>query len=265
MLKQRILTALILLPLMIAMLFYAPTGLWLLFTALITLLALWEWGRMCQLPNQTQSYYLGGTALFMLTAIAGQWQLPSFIWLIVGLFWLIAMPLWLKQKWTLRSPHHALIIGWLMMLPFWFGLQYLRPTAEEASTLFAIMILVWLADTAAYFTGRAFGKTPLAPVISPKKSWEGAAGGLLAVLLYLTIARHNHWLFENYSWFSTMVMGTILTFVSIGGDLLESWFKRTANIKDSSQLLPGHGGIYDRTDSLIAVISLYAAIHIVFN
>lgn len=260
MLKQRIITALWLLPLMIAMLFYAPDWLWAAFSALISLLALWEYNRMAGLNKTEQLPYLGGTALFMLTAYTGGWQLPPFIWAAVLLFWLIIMPLWLYRKWAPKGGATARFTGWLLMLPFWFALLQLRPDSGSAGTLLAVMVLVWLADSAAYFVGRACGKTPLAPVISPKKSLEGAIGGLVAVCLYLLFARDT--LGWQSGFFATVFAGAVLTWVSIGGDLLESWLKRAAGIKDSSKLLPGHGGVFDRVDSLIAVLSVYAAIQI---
>lgn len=260
MLKQRILTALVLLPLMLIMLFCSGSLLWSAFTALIALLALWEYSRLAQIATQERTAYLGGTAVFMLLAYLGNWQLPPLAWGIVLAFWLLLMPLWLRQKWKLNGGAQAKWLGWLLMIPFWFALLQLRPDHASAGHLLALMVLVWLADSAAYFVGRAFGKHKLAPVLSPKKSWEGALGGLVAVLVYVTLARNAGWLQLGDSWLGAMTAATVLTWVSIGGDLLESWFKRAADIKDSSNLLPGHGGVFDRVDSLIAVLTVYAAI-----
>ena len=182
------------------------------------------------------------------------------MWAIVFAFWLLAMPAWLNRKWKIQADARGMAIGWLLMLPFWFALIALRPGPQAAGQLLAIMVLVWLADSAAYFVGRAIGKHKLAPVLSPKKSWEGAAGGLVAVCVYMTFTRSAGWLGFDASWFATMLVAVLLTLVSIGGDLLESWLKRAAGIKDSSNLLPGHGGVFDRIDSLIAVLSVYAAV-----
>ena len=145
------------------------------------------------------------------------------------------------------------------MLPLWFALVHLRQT-QGAGSLLALMAVVWIADTAAYFAGRAFGKHRLAPVLSPKKSWEGAVGGMAAVLVYALWARHMGWLFQASGVAATLAAACVLTWVSIGGDLLESWLKRAAGIKDSSNLLPGHGGVFDRIDSLIAAVCVYAAV-----
>ncbi|XXQ68235.1 phosphatidate cytidylyltransferase [Neisseriaceae bacterium B1] len=260
MLKQRILTALVLLPLMIIMLFFSGSLLWAAFAALIALLALWEYSRLAQIPSGERAGYLGSAGVFMLLAHLGDWQLPPLAWGVVLAFWLLLMPLWLHQKWKLHGGARAKFLGWLLMIPFWFSLVQLRPDNDAAGHLLAIMVLVWLADSAAYFAGRAFGKRKLAPVLSPKKSWEGAIGGVLAVLIYVTFARNAGWLSLGDSWLGAMMAATVLTFVSIGGDLLESWFKRAADIKDSSNLLPGHGGVFDRVDSLMAVLVVYAAV-----
>ncbi|MCP1660484.1 phosphatidate cytidylyltransferase [Neisseria perflava] len=260
MLKQRILTALWLLPLMLGMLFYAPSWLWAAFSGLIVLLALWEYARMSGMDKPRINHYLAATALFMLAAYTGGWALPKWIWLAVLAFWLIVMPLWLNKKWALKGGWQAYAAGWLLMVPFWYALVTLRPTTYSAVYLLAVMGLVWVADIFAYFTGRAFGKHKLAPAISPGKSWEGAIGGAVCVLVYLSIVRSMGWLAFDNGWLNTMIVGLILTVVSVCGDLLESWLKRAAGIKDSSNLLPGHGGVFDRTDSLIAVLSVYAAV-----
>ena len=169
------------------------------------------------------------------------------------------MPAWLHGKWRVSANARGWAVGWLLMLPLWFALVHLRQT-QGAGSLLALMAVVWIADTAAYFAGRAFGKHRLAPVLSPKKSWEGAVGGMAAVLVYALWARHMGWLFQESGVAATLAAACILTWVSIGGDLLESWLKRAAGIKDSSNLLPGHGGVFDRIDSLIAAVCVYAAV-----
>ena len=194
MLKQRIITALILLPLMLGMLFYASDALWALFAGLIALLALWEYGRMCGFTSAQNHRYLAFTALFGVVAYVGGWQLPPIAWLAVLVFWLVGMPLWLVKKWPLSPDWKGYSIGWLLMVPFWFALIGLRPSAEEATSLLAIMGLVWIADIFAYFSGRAFGKHKLAPAISPGKSWEGAVGGAVCVMLYMALVWRAGWL-----------------------------------------------------------------------
>lgn len=264
MLKQRILTALWLLPLMLGMLLWGNQTVWGLFCGVITMLALWEYARIIKFTRHIMRPYLCGTALFLLTALLGDWALPALIWLVVLVFWLAVMPMWLRQKWQPKGIW-AMSAGWLLMLPFWFAMMQLRPENESVAPILSVMILVWIADSGAYFVGRAIGKHPLAAVISPKKSKEGAIGGWILVLIYMTFARQWGWLGFEMSWFGTMFVATILTVVSIGGDLLESWLKRAAGVKDSSQLLAGHGGVFDRVDSFIAVLAVYAAMVVLFG
>lgn len=261
--KQRINTALILLPMMLLMLCFASRGVWAAFSGAIALLALWEYSRLMLFTGKQQIGYTLATALFMLAAYYGHWALPSFIWAAVFAFWLLVMPAWLAFKWKLTGAGtRTLLLGWLLMIPFWYALMILRPADESVVPLLSLMCVVWLADSAAYFVGKKFGKRKLAPVLSPKKSWEGALGGLVAVWIYATIARAFGWFGFETSWFATMLVVSVLTFVSIGGDLLESWFKRVAQIKDSSNLLPGHGGVFDRVDSMIALLSVAAAVSV---
>ena len=265
MLKQRIITALWMLPLMLGMLFYAPQWLWAAFCGLISLVTLWEYARMSGLEKLKTNHYLAATLVFGVIAYAGGWTLPDIVWYAVLAFWLVVMPLWLKFKWKLNGGWQAYTVGWLWVMPFWFALMSLRPHPDYALSLLAVMGLVWVADVCAYFSGKAFGKHKIAPTVSPGKSWEGAIGGAICVAVYMTVVWWAGWLTFDAGWFNTVLIGLVLTVVSICGDLLESWLKRAAGIKDSSNLLPGHGGVFDRTDSLIAVISVYAAMMSVLN
>ncbi|MDO4877721.1 MAG: phosphatidate cytidylyltransferase [Neisseria sp.] len=259
MLKQRIITALVLLPIMLGMLFGAPPALWSAFCGLIALLALWEYSRLCGISGRERAPYLIGTAVFMLLAQTGGWMLPAPGWWAVLAFWALVMPLWLKYKWKLNGGWPAYAAGWLLMLPFWFALTSLRPHASQAWPLLSVMALVWVADVGAYFFGRAYGRHKLAPAISPGKSWEGVFGGAACVLVYVLIISMTPAALPMPR-YAALPAALLLTAVSVCGDLLESWLKRAAGVKDSSRLLPGHGGVFDRVDSLIAVLSVYAAI-----
>ncbi|MDO4997465.1 MAG: phosphatidate cytidylyltransferase [Neisseria sp.] len=265
MLKQRVLTTLILLPLMLAMLFFSSNAVWASFSGLIAMLTLWEYSRMCGMSEGERLPYLLSTAIFLMLASMGDWHLPALAWWAVLAFWLVLMPLWLWKKWVLKGGWQAYFTGWFVVLPFWFALIDLHPNAESALSLLSVMGLVWVADVFAYFFGKTFGKHKIAPQISPGKSWEGAIGGAFCVLIYMTIVRAAGWLSFDFSWFTTMLVALLLTVVSVCGDLLESWLKRAAGVKDSSSLLPGHGGVFDRVDSLIAVLSVYAAIQVLSN
>lgn len=267
MLKTRILTALVLLPLMLAALFTFPQPRWAAFSALVVGLALWEYTRMVAMPAATQRLYLVGSGIF--AAAMWAFDVTSGAWLhVVALaFWLLLAPLWLAKRWAIKDGWPARILGWVLMLPAWFAFLEWRPAAEPgyAYALLAVMGLVWVADIAAYFSGRAFGKHKLAPSISPGKSWEGVAGAVVAVVLYALVVNHLGWLGKTLPVTVLVPVAVALTAVSIVGDLLESWFKRAASIKDSSALLPGHGGVYDRIDSLIAVLAVSNALRSLFG
>lgn len=263
MLKTRILTALVLLPLMLAALFAFPQPMWAVFSALVVGLALWEYSRMVGMPAMVKWPYLAvsGLVAFALWQAGG---IPNpWLHLVPLLFWLLLAPFWLAKRWKLADGWLARLLGWVLMFPAWFAFLGWRPAATQAHAyaLLAVMGLVWVADVAAYFAGRAFGKRKLAPAISPGKSWEGVYGALLAVILYALLVNHLGWLGARLPIIVLVPVALALAGVSIVGDLLESWFKRAAGIKDSSGLLPGHGGVYDRIDSLIAVLAVSNALH----
>ncbi|MBV8047867.1 MAG: phosphatidate cytidylyltransferase [Paludibacterium sp.] len=262
MLRTRILTALVLLPLMLAALFLFPASAWAVFAALVCGLALWEFARMSGFTPWRNGIYLSVTALAAWGLGRAAVVPPPWLHGAVLAFWLLAVPLWLYRRWRAPSGLTAALLGWLLLFPAWFAMLEWRPEADAAHArqLLAIMGLVWIADVAAYFAGKAFGKRKLAPAISPGKSWEGVAGALLAVALYVQWVNHMGWMLLPLSRWQWLALALPLTMVSVGGDLLESWFKRCAGMKDSSALLPGHGGVYDRIDSLIAVLAVSNAL-----
>jgi phosphatidate cytidylyltransferase len=152
-----------------------------------------------------------------------------------------------------------LAIGLLILLPAWQGLILIKQWPLGNWLILAVMVLVWGADIGAYFSGKAFGKRKLAPKVSPGKSWEGVYGGLAASLLITAIVGVTRgW---SGSQFVFGLLGAaVVVFISVVGDLTESMFKRQSGIKDSSNLLPGHGGVLDRIDSLTAAIPVFAVL-----
>jgi len=151
------------------------------------------------------------------------------------------------------KPAHrpALIaVGFLVIVPAAVALAVLPPVE-----VLAVLVLVWIADTAAYFVGRAWGRRKLAPSISPGKSWEGAFGGVVAAVAYAIICGTFLW---GNAWPAYLAAAVVLAAISIVGDLFESAAKRQAGVKDSGTLLPGHGGILDRIDSATAVLPVAA-------
>ncbi len=261
MLKTRVITALIIAALLIPAIFLLDSLAWSLLTAAITAIGGWEFGRLAGFCSGGQ-YRFGaligvltvGMALLlppdMLAAVGQQAMLLS------ALFWVALVPFWLRARWQGVASWKMALVGLVVLVPTWFALMALRDRAP--AWLFAALLLVALADIAAYFFGRAFGKRKLAPNISPGKTWEGAWGAMATVTV-LTLAAQV--------WFAGVDGGRlvflalfmpVLTLVSIAGDLFESLLKRQAGLKDSSQLLPGHGGVLDRIDSHTAALPMIA-------
>ena len=263
MLKQRIITALILLPIALCGFFLLEGSGFALFIGLVVTLGAWEWARLAGFEAQ------GARVLFAVVVAAlllglhifpdlAPWVLgAAVLWWATATFLVLTFPQ-SAAHWS--SMAARLVIGLLILLPAWQGLVLIKAMPLGNWLIMAVMVLVWGADIGAYFSGRKFGKRKLAPKVSPGKSWEGAIGGLACVLLYVWLMQKMQWFAVNLPLWQALLVAVVLTAVSIQGDLLESWLKRAAGVKDSSQLLPGHGGVFDRTDSLIAVLSVYAAL-----
>lgn len=257
MLKQRILTALILAPLALAGLFATNLTYFMLFTGAVICIGAWEWARLSQCRTLGQIIF----PIFIGLMLFGAYNKPDLLKqaLYFGLgWWVLALVLVLtypKTSSLWRCPSKRLIMGAFVLVPTWAGLVYLREL--NSLTLLYVLLIAWVADIGAYFTGRAWGKRKLAPKVSPGKSWEGVAGGLTgtAVLALITSFMLKFTLFE-YGLFIAATL--IVTLVSVLGDLTESMIKREAGMKDSSNLLPGHGGVMDRIDSLTAAIPIFA-------
>ena len=264
-------TAVALLAVLVGMLFFAPALVWSMFVLAISLAACWEWSRMSGLAPRGRTLFLAasaiiGAALWLLYAQDLELAFRSAAasaFLIATLFWIVVAPLWLARK-ARPAPLACAIAGWLVVWPTWFAFVVLRDASPWL--LLAIAALVWVADIAAYFAGRRFGKRKLAPAISPGKSWAGVYGALAGVAVYGIVLCEiaHHWatpfsrLFEP-AWGLPAILAMLgLTAVSVVGDLFESWMKRGAGLKDSSALLPGHGGILDRIDALTSTLPVAA-------
>lgn len=233
-----------------------------LFIGLVVTLGAWEWARLAGFEAQsTRIAYAVVVAalLFLMQLLPGiaPWVLGAAV-----LWWGLATFLVLTYPRT--SEHWAgaaakLVIGLLILLPAWQGLVFIKQQPLGNWLIMAVMVLVWGADIGAYFSGKAFGKRKLAPQVSPGKSWEGVYGGLLLSLVIAAVVG----LVAGWS-VGQIILGllgaAIVVFISVVGDLTESMFKRQAGIKDSSNLLPGHGGVLDRIDSLTAAIPVFAVL-----
>jgi phosphatidate cytidylyltransferase len=269
-LRTRIITAVVLLLLLVGMVFFAPALLWAAFMLVVALLACWEWSRMSGLSRQGQNAYLAlsgatGGALWLLYARApGLFtSAASIAFIIAALFWVVLAPLWLANK-ARPAPLACAIAGFIVMWPTWFAFVVLRDAGPWL--LLAIAALVWVADIAAYFAGKRFGRHKLAPAVSPGKTWEGVIGAVTGVLVYAIvlalIARSQSTplssIFDGARAIPVVVAMLLLTPLGVIGDLLESWMKRGAGLKDSSNLLPGHGGVLDRIDALTSTLPVAA-------
>ena len=262
MLKQRIITALVLLPFALGGFFLLDGGLFALFIGAVVSLGAWEWSRLAGFAAHVQrvAYAVLVAALllglYLLPVLAPWLLLIGVAWWVIATFLVLGYPG--SSRYWVAAPVR-LLIGLLILLPAWQGLVLFKQWPEANWLILAVMVLVWGADIGAYFAGRRFGKRKLAPQVSPGKSWEGVFGGLLATLLICAgVAIYRDW---SISSALLALLGTaVVVLISVVGDLTESMFKRQSGIKDSSNLLPGHGGVLDRIDSLTAAIPVFAAL-----
>lgn len=258
MLKTRIITALVLLAVFLCVLFLLPKPAAALAFAIVAAGMAWEWGGLMHLDTGTRVLYIGAILVSCLAAYSQpEFAYPG-LWWASAAFWLLLAPLWLWRRWRLAANDMAgYLVGWLLIVPTWAALVALRQL--DPWLLFGAMGLVWIADIAAYFAGRAWGRHKLAPAISPGKTWEGVGGAAAGVLAYGAIAT----LVAGYAPPSKLAWALLLlalTAVSIAGDLFESLIKRQAEVKDSGNWLPGHGGLLDRLDSQTSTLPLAALI-----
>lgn len=269
MLKTRIITATILLAVLLPILFLLPPMYLSGFFLVALVVATWEWSRMIA-PDAQKSAWLYATfcliiILFLLGMQAVAWQFS--LLMMAVLFWFFIAPFILAKGVNLSLQKFKTfysILGLIILPATWFALVFLR----ELGLVFLLscMALVWIADIGAYFVGKACGKHKLAAQISPGKSIEGALGGLVLCYLYAFLCvmylPFGDTLFGAWAiqlgWVPMFLMVTVLVAFSIFGDLFESQLKRLAGVKDSSNLLPGHGGVLDRVDALIPTMPIAA-------
>ena len=270
MLRQRVITAVVLLALLLPALFASSPLPFALFTGVLISAAGWEWARLngfsAPLPALASGALLAalcGLSLWNLPAMGqagGLWNAGLLAWLVGGTLVLRAGPAgW--PKWP-RLLRWALGLGLLWLA--WLAMAQARTIG--VNFLLSVLCVVWVADISAYFCGRAFGRNKLAPSISPGKSWEGVYGGMSGVVLLAVgwIALEGQFnlgsasvfrlLQQAHGWGGLLLAALLLAALSVVGDLFESLVKRAAGVKDSSALLPGHGGVLDRVDALLPVL-----------
>lgn len=270
MLKQRIITALILMAVLLPALFYPSSEPFVLLSLLLIVAAGWEWARLnaCAPAMAKAVGLVLGLVLLAFWLLGGLDQTWRSVWLLSSMAWVGLAVVMLRRGvagWRAWPAAIRLGLGLLLLACAWLALVQARQLG--LGFLLSVLSLVWMADIAAYAGGRAFGRRKLAPTLSPGKSWEGAVSGLVGVLLlglgWLWFDRLG--LTDQPSLFTRLqVHGELLAWLaviglsamSVVGDLLESLVKRSAGMKDSSQLLPGHGGVLDRVDALLPVLPL---------
>ncbi|YCO04437.1 phosphatidate cytidylyltransferase [Vibrio sp. VNB-15] len=279
--KQRIITALILAPLVILGIFKLPLMGFIIALTAIILLGFWEWTQFTESKSRIAALVpaavVTGLSFLFISPDANSLNhlsTPHYTVLALGFaWWIIASGMAITYPKTTNLWQNSKVLrhvfGFLTLIPFLWSVIILRASDilvdpyHGAKLVLYVCFLVWAADSGAYFAGKSMGKRKMAPHVSPNKTIEGLIGGIIAALLV-------GWLFAG--WFDIqftspihMVIITLITVViSVLGDLVESMFKRVSGIKDSSNIIPGHGGILDRVDSLTAAFPVFALLYYVF-
>ena len=279
MLRQRILTAVVLLLVLLALLFSGSAVLFLAFVLAAFVAAALEWTRLSNIHSLSQRYLFvfalflclllstvisnvpGASVLQASVAVAPAllvYAIPAAV-----MFWLAAFVLVLTfPAWQSRAsqPLSRTLAGAALLWFAWLAIVYLMSLAKGPALLLYVIIVVAASDVGAYFTGKAFGRRKLAPSASPGKSWEGFFGGCAASVVVAGIALQLD-TFSTYSPVPFLAVSLVVALASVVGDLFESVAKRIANVKDSGSLLPGHGGVLDRVDGLVAALPIFVCAH----
>jgi len=272
--KQRIITGLILLPLAFCGFFLLDGWPFALFIGLVCMLAAFEWAKLAGINSAIgQGIYAMLVVLLMMGLYlqrhlygvdSWQWSLSILIGLIWWLLALLLVLLYPSSRVLIGGKIQRLLMGLFILLPAWVALLVLKDFSDKTHLIAWLLALIWLADSGAYFVGRRFGKHKLLPAVSPGKSWEGLVGGMLIALL--PVLGYGLYLQLSFTLIGkSLLIAALVVLVSILGDLTESLFKREAGVKDSGKLLPGHGGILDRIDSLTAAAPVFIFLIIWFG
>ena len=246
-LAARIGTAAVLIAILLAGLFFLPRIGVAALMALIVAIAGFEWARLCGLGAMESRLYAAAVVIGFLVVVSVQVWRPAFI--AAAAFWVLAVPAWLWLGVNARQRSGLIPLGFLVLVPPALAMVVLEPL----DALLALAV-AWIADTAAYFVGRRWGRRKLAPSISPGKTVEGLYGGVAAATLF-----GGGWALLTGLDVTLLVLAPLFALAAQGGDLFESQMKRRAGLKDSGRWLPGHGGLLDRLDGLVPVAVLTAA------
>jgi phosphatidate cytidylyltransferase len=267
-LKERVVTACVLVLLLALILFVLPYGGFVLAITLLFVVAAWEWANIAGFEKAWQRFFYAGLfcLLFFLLAHLNlqkytSWMVCLFSFSVSG--WVLALfAVWHypgNRFW--ESPYFLLVAGLWLLVPAWLGLQLLQPVVAGSGLIWLVIAVIATADIGAYFSGRRFGRRKLAIHVSPGKTWEGFWGGAAANVLFATVIGYFLDL-DVVHFFGFVVAMALVAAISVLGDLFESMMKRERGIKDSSQLLPGHGGVLDRIDGWTAAVPLFTLIYL---
>lgn len=279
--KQRIITALILAPLVILGIFKLPLPLFIAAIACITLIGFWEWTQFVN----AQSRIVAMLPALVLSAISficlpfdslnlNTLNSTHYAMLVMGSLWWVfssGLAITYPKSSSLWQGSNVLrhLFGVLTLLPFLWSVVMLRAQGIEtdpyhgAKLVLYVCFIVWAADSGAYFAGKSLGKHKMAPNVSPNKTIEGLVGGIITAVVVGWAT--SQWFDIEFSSHIAMILITLITVViSVLGDLVESMFKRVSGIKDSSNIIPGHGGVLDRIDSLTAAFPVFALLYFIF-
>lgn len=252
-------TAIILLPVTVALLFVLPSSAFCLLTAFIVLGGAWEWSNLMLMKKVSwRLLYLVLVAFMLFGALFVPIQL---IFLCAFVWWLFAMALVIfyprGSTWWSGCIFWRGLMGLFVLVPCWAAINFIRNQNDGIYALLFLFVLIWGADSAAYFVGKKWGKSKLAPRVSPGKSLQGVYGEVIfSVLIALAVLWRCQ--IPTHLWLGGILLSIVTVLFSIVGDLFESMLKRQAGLKDSGRLLPGHGGLLDRIDSLTAGAPIFA-------
>ncbi len=258
-LGQRLMTAMILVPLVLYGIFYLSNETFSVIIAIIMFFGAWEWSAFFGWTQKRSRIIFVGCVAVSLCLIA---QLSAYIvyifaviWWLVALFTIIGYPE-NRDHWSRKTS--IAVIGVITLSICWFCMTDLQSTEHGSRLVFFVMCVIWGADTGAYFAGKRWGEKKLAPAVSPGKSIAGLFGGLVTTVLFtLVVLSGLDLATSDKLYYVLLILLTVL--FSVVGDLFESMLKRNVNLKDSGQLLPGHGGVLDRVDSLTAAVPIFSA------
>lgn len=256
-LKRRVATALLLLPLAVALVLFAPTTMFALAAAAVFAVAALEWAPLAGWGAGARPWiYTLAVTLALVAAWSFAFELPAVgrALLAIGLAWWTLALVWLSGRWPLPTSA-KLAAGLLTLVPAWYAVVTLHGLRSGPALVLLLLLIIWAADVGAFFAGHAFGRHKLAPKVSPGKTWEGALGGFALAAVVAGIGAT----LLGFAVGSFVLLALVTIAASIVGDLTESLLKRQAGAKDSGVLLPGHGGVLDRLDSLFSAAPVFLA------